>query len=255
MPAPIAPRQGRPRSLLRRTADGNQRTPGRILPMVGEGRRIVNSNLGDLGRRVSERRHVLGLSVEELARRAGMDASYVRSVETSPSSEPTRMALWNLATALDTTMDLLSGGGTQAPPGRADPSRQPVLTALDLESCRELIRPGGVGRIVFSEPRGPVAFPVNFRVVDDNIIFRTAPLPEFTSSLPLEKISFEVDHIDEALAEGWSVLISGHGHVVVDPSELQRAQAAGVTPWAGGDRDVYVRIVPWEVTGRRIRGH
>jgi nitroimidazol reductase NimA-like FMN-containing flavoprotein (pyridoxamine 5'-phosphate oxidase superfamily) len=100
-----------------------------------------------------------------------------------------------------------------------------------------------------------VALPVNFRVVDDNVVFRTAPLPELTSRLPLEHVSFEVDHIDEALAEGWSVLISGQGQVIVDPSELQRAQAAGVTPWAGGERDVYVRIVPREVTGRRIRGH
>jgi transcriptional regulator with XRE-family HTH domain len=215
----------------------------------------VDNSVGDLGRRVSERRHALGLSVEELARRAGMDAAYVRHLETSASSELTRMALWKLAIALDTTMDLLSGSGTQAPPGGADPSRQPVLTALDLESCRELIRPGGVGRIVFSEPRGPVALPVNFRVVDDNVVFRTAPLPELTSRLPLEHVSFEVDHIDEALAEGWSVLISGQGQVIVDPSELQRAQAAGVTPWAGGERDVYVRIVPREVTGRRIRGH
>jgi transcriptional regulator with XRE-family HTH domain len=215
----------------------------------------LNNGVGDLGRRVSERRHALGLSVEDLAGRAGMDATYVRSLETSAQSELTRMALYKLATALDTTMDLLSGGGTQAPPGQADPSRQPVLTALDLESCRALIRPGGVGRIVFSEPRGPVALPVNFRVVDGDVVFRTAPLPELTSSLPLEHVSFEVDHIDEALTEGWSVLISGHGQVIVDPSELQRAQAAGVTPWAGGERDVYIRIVPREVTGRRIRGH
>jgi nitroimidazol reductase NimA-like FMN-containing flavoprotein (pyridoxamine 5'-phosphate oxidase superfamily) len=197
----------------------------------------------------------LGLSVEELARRAGMDPTYLGSLETSASSELTRMALLKLAIALDTTIDLLSGSGTQAPPGQADPSRQPVLTALDLESCRELIRPGGVGRIVFSQSRGPVALPVNFRVVDGDVVFRTAPIAELTSSLPLEHVSFEVDHIDEALSEGWSVLISGQGHLVVDPSELQKAQAAGVQPWAGGERDVYVQIVPGEVTGRRIRGN
>ena len=215
----------------------------------------MNNGVGDLGRRVSERRHELGLSVEELARRAGMDPTYVLSLETSPSPELTRVALWKLAAALDTKMDFVSGGGTQAPPGQADPSRWPVLTSLDSESCRELIRPGGVGRIVFCQSRGPVALPVNFRILDGDVVFRTAQLQELTSSLQLEHVSFEVDHIDEALAEGWSVLISGQGHVIVDPSELQRAQAAGVTPWAGGERDVYVRIVPREVTGRRIRGH
>jgi transcriptional regulator with XRE-family HTH domain len=214
----------------------------------------VGNAVGDLGRRVSERRHEQGLSVEELAHRAGMDPTFVGRLETSASPELTRMALLKLAIALDTTIDLLSGGGTQAPPGQADSSRQPVLTTLDLESCRELIRSGGVGRIVFSQSRGPVALPVNFRVVDDNVVFRTAPLPELTSSVPLEHVSFEVDHIDEALSEGWSVLISGQGHVIVDPSELQSAQAAGVNPWAGGERDVFVSIVPGEVTGRRIRG-
>jgi transcriptional regulator with XRE-family HTH domain len=215
----------------------------------------VNSSVGDLGRRVSERRQELGLSVEELARRAGMDPTYVRSLETSPSPEITRMALWKLAAALDTTMDVVSGGGTQVPPGQSDASRRPVLTVLDSETCREMIRPGGVGRIVFSQSRGPVALPVNFRILDGDIVFRTAPIPELTLSLPSEHVSFEVDHIDDALAEGWSVLISGQGHVIVDPSELHRAQAAGVTPWAGGERDVYVRIVPTEVTGRRIRGY
>jgi hypothetical protein len=99
-----------------------------------------------------------------------------------------------------------------------------------------------------------VALPVNFRVLGEDVVFRTAPLPELTSSRALEQVSFEVDHIDEALAEGWSVLISGHGHVIVDPSELQSAQSVGVIPWAGGERDIYVRIVPREVTGRRIRG-
>jgi nitroimidazol reductase NimA-like FMN-containing flavoprotein (pyridoxamine 5'-phosphate oxidase superfamily) len=183
-----------------------------------------------------------------------MDPTYVQSLETSPSSELTRVALWKLAAALDTTMDLVSGGGTQAPPGQANAGQRPVLTALDPESCRELIHPGGVGRIVFCQSRGPVALPVNFRILDGDVIFRTAPLPELTSSLPLEDVSFEVDHIDEALAEGWSVLISGHGYVIVDPSELQRAKSVGVTPWAGGERDVYVRIVPRQVTGRRIRG-
>ncbi len=214
----------------------------------------MNNDVGDLGRRVSERRRELGLSVEAVAERAGMDPSYVRTLEANPSPQLTRAALWRLAAALETTMDLVTGGGTQAPPGRAQPSPRPVLDLLDRDSCVALIAPGGVGRIVFCESRGPVALPVNFRILDGDVIFRTATLPELTSNLGLGHTSFEVDHIDEALAEGWSVLISGEGHVIVDPSELAQAQAAGVTPWAGGERDVYVRIAPREVSGRRIRG-
>ncbi|HXQ43502.1 MAG TPA: pyridoxamine 5'-phosphate oxidase family protein [Acidimicrobiales bacterium] len=214
---------------------------------------MVSSDVGDLGRRVSERRRVLGLSVEALAERAGMDPSYLRTLETSPSPQLSRAALWRLAAALETTMDLVTGGGMQAPPGRDQPSGNPVLDALDPGDCRDLIRPGGVGRIVFCESRGPVALPVNFRVLDGDVVFRTAALPELTSTEGLGTVSFEVDHIDEALAEGWSVLVSGVGHVITDASELRQAEATGVAPWAGGERDLYIRIVPREVTGRRIR--
>jgi len=214
----------------------------------------VSTDVGDLGRRVSERRRAMGLSIEALADRAGMDPSYVRSLEANPSPQLSRAALWRLAAALDTTMDLVSGGGTQVPPGQAEALSRPVLDSLDVDSCQALIAAGGVGRIVFCESRGPVAFPVNFRILDGDVVFRTETIPELTSHLGLGDVSFEVDHIDEALAEGWSVLISGVGHVIVDPDELRQAQATGVAPWAGGERDVYVRITPHVVTGRRIRG-
>ena len=211
------------------------------------------SNVGDLGRRVTERRQELGLSPEEVATRAGMDPSYVRALERSPSPQLSRAALWRLAAALETTVDDITGAGTQAPPGRTGPSERPALAILDADDCRALIGPGGVGRVVFTESRGPVALPVNFRMLDGDIVFRTAPLPTLASSLEQGQVSFEVDHLDEPLTEGWSVLISGEGHVIVDPPERQRAQALGVAPWAGGERDVYVRIVANEVTGRRIR--
>ncbi len=215
---------------------------------------MVGNDVGDLGRRVSERRRELGLSVEALAERAGMDPSYLRILETSPSPQLSRAALWRLAAALETTMDVVTGGGTQAPPGRAEPSASPVLDALDADACRDLIRPGGVGRIVVCESRGPVALPVNFRILDGDVVFRMATLPELSSTDGLGAVSFEVDHIDEALAEGWSVLVSGVGHVITDPSELRQAEATGVAPWAGGERDLYIRITPLVVTGRRIRG-
>jgi hypothetical protein len=63
----------------------------------------------------------------------------------------------------------------------------------------------------------------------------------------------EVDHIDEALCQGWSVLVRGPAHRVAHPAELRRLQEdAVVWPWPGGEGEVYVRIVPREITGRRI---
>lgn len=212
------------------------------------------SNVGDLGRRVAERRRELGLSVEAVAVRAGMNPSYLEMLERSPSPQLSHSALRRLAGALETTVEVLTGSGILAPPGRSDPTSRPSLEILDRAACAALISAGGVGRVLFSEPRGPVALPMNFRVMNGgDIVFRTSRLTTLALSIRHGRIGFEVDHIDEALGEGWSVLISGEAHVISDPPELQSAQGLGVTPWAGGDRDVYVRIVPREVTGRRIR--
>lgn len=211
------------------------------------------SNSGDLGRRVTERRRELGLSLESVAARAGMDPSYLHSVEVNPSPQLSRAALWRLAAALETTVDAIAGGGMQAPPGRAKPMSRPVLDQLDADECHVLISPGGVGRVVFVGTGGPVALPVNFQMLDEDIVFRTEPMSELVPSLTHDRVSFEVDHLDEALAEGWSVLVRGNGHVVADPAELEQARRLPITPWAAGDRDLYVRIVPVEITGRRIR--
>lgn len=182
-----------------------------------------------------------------------MDPAYLRALEASPSPQLSRAALWRLAAALETTVDAIAGGGTQRPPGGADRSTPLVLHAIGAEECRALIRPGGVGRVVFVERRGPVALPVNFRTLDDDVVFRAAPSDSLVSAMGQGPISFEVDHIDEALAEGWSVLLSGQAHVVVDPAELEQVRALGVVPWAGGERDAHVRLVAEATTGRRIR--
>ena len=61
-------------------------------------------------------------------------------------------------------------------------------------------------------------------------------------------VAFEVDHIDESTREGWSVLVrSGAHHITGDVNKN------AVESWAGGDRPLYIRISPNEITGRRIR--
>ncbi len=210
------------------------------------------SNVGDLGRRVAERRRALGLSKEDVAERAGMDPSYLGLVEQSPSPQLTRSALWRLSAALETTADALTGGGLLAPPGGAQPTGRGVLHRLDVEECERLIATGGVGRIVFDEERGPVAIPVNFKLLGHDVIFRTSGSAPLASGAG-RNVSFEVDHIDEALGEGWSVLLSGQAHVVRDPDELREAERLGIVPWAGDERHTYVRLVPKVVTGRGIR--
>lgn len=207
---------------------------------------------GDLGRRIIERRNVLGLSRAETARRAGMDERYLMALEQAPSATPSRAALWRLAAALDTTVEGLTGAGMLSPQGQGAPGARAVLDELDEEACRKLVQGGGVGRVVFLDGEVPIALPVNFVVVADNVVFRTSASSMLARQRP-EPVSFEVDHIDDALKEGWSVLLTGSLGLVEDAQARARADAAGLAPWASGERDAYLELIPSQVTGRRIR--
>jgi len=126
-------------------------------------------------------------------------------------------------------------------------------TVLGPEECLSLLEPGGVGRIGFPSAEGVVILPVNFAMAGNAIIFRTAPdtLLAVHGTAP---VSFEADWLDEARREGWSVLVMGHAQEVTSEREVQRLEhATRLEPWAGGARDVYVRIMPSRISGRRIR--
>jgi nitroimidazol reductase NimA-like FMN-containing flavoprotein (pyridoxamine 5'-phosphate oxidase superfamily) len=164
-------------------------------------------------------------------------------METSPQANPTYATLIRLAAALRTSVDARSGAGREMPPGRRNAMTSTVLATLTADECRRLIAPGGVGRVLFVDPgRGPVAIPVNYRVDGDDIVFRTGGGAGIADGLRQASVLFDVDHLDEGLAEGWSVLLSGTASVLTDPAELERARALGVDPWAGGDRPAYVRL-------------
>jgi hypothetical protein len=66
-------------------------------------------------------------------------------------------------------------------------------------------------------------------------------------------VSFEVDRIDEAMSEGWSVLVSGRAQRVEDRTELGKLALVGIEPWAGGQREAVIRIEIDEISGRAIR--
>ncbi|MEV1063592.1 pyridoxamine 5'-phosphate oxidase family protein [Streptomyces sp. NPDC050263] len=207
---------------------------------------------GDLGRRIAARRALLGLTREETAARAGMAPNYVAHLEQHPDAAPSRGALLALAAVLRTTVSALTGGDADLPPGPGQAGRAPEFTELSRAECAELLSAHGVGRLAVSTALGPVIVPVNYSVVDDTIVFRTAPgaTPSLGVGCP---VAFEVDRIDDVFSEGWSVLVRGHARTVTDTGEERRlAKQAYSAPWTGGRRDQWVRIEPYAVTGRRI---
>lgn len=215
----------------------------------------AESQLGgsDLGRRILAARRQAGLSRDEAAARAGMASTYLAYLETSATPGPSQAALTRLAAALGTHLGALSGTGLEEPPGRGVPGKGPALEALNEAESWSHLRPGGVGRFLFLDASGPVAVPVNYKLLGDDVVFRTAAGTSLTSGAGQGTVSFEVDHLDEDLGEGWSVLVNGAAHVVTQQSELAEVEALHITPWAGGDRETYIRLVARHISGRRIR--
>ncbi|WP_406369487.1 pyridoxamine 5'-phosphate oxidase family protein [Streptomyces sp. NBC_00647] len=207
---------------------------------------------GDIGRRVAVERRRQRLSREETASRARMSPGYLEYLEERPA-DPSVATLIRLADALGTTVTMLRGGGMDLPPGQGQALLHPQLRDLGPEECRTLLSTHGVGRIAVSAADGrPAVVPVNYEVVDDAIVFRTAPNSTPAASIGTE-VAFEIDHMDEALSQGWSVLAVGPASVVTESDAMRRlTELAHTTPWPGGEREMWVSIRPAHLTGRRI---
>jgi nitroimidazol reductase NimA-like FMN-containing flavoprotein (pyridoxamine 5'-phosphate oxidase superfamily) len=132
-------------------------------------------------------------------------------------------------------------------------SAQRQLGSLSEEECQTQLARGRIGRVVFVDGRGPVALPVNYRVLNGDIVFRTASFSSLMASTYVDRVGFEVDEIDESRREGWSVLATGRARLVTDNTELRSLQQLGVTPWAEGPRTQYIRIMVRTISGRRLR--
>jgi hypothetical protein len=208
----------------------------------------------DVGRRIAEERSRAGLTIAEAAERAGMSPEYLAYLESSPAPNPSQAAMMRLAAALGTAPGSLSGAGMNLPPGQRSAAKSAVLDSMTVAECRQHLAGGGIGRFLFVEPgRGPVAIPVNFRMDEDDVVFRTGSEGSVAAGVHQSPVSFDVDHLDDALSEGWSVLVTGEARVITDPGEIARAASLNIEPWAGGNKAAYVRLTARQITGRRIR--
>lgn len=135
---------------------------------------------------------------------------------------------------------------------------RPALEQLDEAECLRLIAPGGIGRIAYTGQYDLTVLPVNYKLHDGAILFRTAE-----DSLTAEdlrsgirhaeyRVAFEVDEFDIQARAGWSVLIQGPAHHLDSADERISALAAAVEPWPADAKDHFISITPTRITGRRI---
>ena len=122
------------------------------------------------------------------------------------------------------------------------------LEELEREECLALLRSFTVGRVAIATSNGALlVVPVNYVVDGDVVVFRSDP-GEKLARLHERPASFQIDFIDPYHRSGWSVLVQGIAYRA-DASEVAHLD---MVSWAGGDKPHWVRLVPEQITGRRL---
>jgi nitroimidazol reductase NimA-like FMN-containing flavoprotein (pyridoxamine 5'-phosphate oxidase superfamily) len=126
------------------------------------------------------------------------------------------------------------------------------LQELTRQECVQLLEGEALGRVAVTIGALPAVLPVNFDLLDDAIVFRTAEGTKLTAALVESVVAFEVDRADAETRSGWSVLVVGRAEEICDEATLRRARDLGLRSWATNIADHFVRIPLDIVTGRRI---
>ena len=122
------------------------------------------------------------------------------------------------------------------------------LVRLDPADCYIMLRTSSLGRVAVKIADDLAILPVYYGVMDDDIVFRTAPGTKLDAAVLGTKVAFEVD----GAAPGWSVLIRGHAEEIRDHDTQVHARTLLGHDWPAGERDHLVRIRTEQITRRKL---
>lgn len=129
------------------------------------------------------------------------------------------------------------------------------LHELSEHGCWERLRGASppVGRLGFVAQQHPLVLPINYVVDGETVVVRFAEDTVLDEAVDA-RVAFEVDEVEQAWEEGWSVVVRGRAGEVTDHEELARMRRLRLRPWAGTDRVRFLRIdATVGITGRVIR--
>ena len=128
------------------------------------------------------------------------------------------------------------------------------LEELDSDESLRLVGGSTLGRLAVVIDGQPLAFPVNFTLDGRDVVLRTDEGTKLYASRN-GLVAFECDSIDRSYHTGWSVIITGRAEEVRQASEVARLARLPLGPWCPGPKEVWLRIRPQTITGRRIPQH
>jgi nitroimidazol reductase NimA-like FMN-containing flavoprotein (pyridoxamine 5'-phosphate oxidase superfamily) len=127
------------------------------------------------------------------------------------------------------------------------------LEILDREECLRLLGRATLGRVGITFGALPVVLPVNFRLIDGRVVFRTGVGTKLDAATCNAVVAFEADDIEPLSHTGWSVVVTGIAREITDPATLDDLVGAHVPRWAPTGDERLVEITTEMVTGRRIQ--
>jgi nitroimidazol reductase NimA-like FMN-containing flavoprotein (pyridoxamine 5'-phosphate oxidase superfamily) len=124
-----------------------------------------------------------------------------------------------------------------------------ALEELEHDECLKLVSSMSIGRIAVAlDDAAPLVVPVNYVLDGDVVVFRSGPGSKL-HALRDQPVSFQVDLIDAFHRTGWSVLIRG----LAQEATAHEVEHLIIEPWAPGDKQHWIRVLPVSITGRTIR--
>jgi nitroimidazol reductase NimA-like FMN-containing flavoprotein (pyridoxamine 5'-phosphate oxidase superfamily) len=131
-------------------------------------------------------------------------------------------------------------------------SDDPNVKELAVDECWALLRTHDVGRLAVCVDDHPEIFPLNYAVDHGTIVFRSARGTKVSAALSDAPVALEVDGYLSDSHEAWSVVIKGRAEGIREIGDLMDTVDLPLSPWQPGSKNLFIRLVPTSVTGRRF---
>ncbi len=126
------------------------------------------------------------------------------------------------------------------------------LLILDRAECLTLLGGARLGRVGITCGALPTILPINFRLLDERVVFRTGVGTKLDAATSNAVVAFEVDEMDPMWHTGWSVVVTGLAREVTSAHDRARLDDANIPYWAPAAGDRVVEISTEMISGRRI---
>ena len=126
------------------------------------------------------------------------------------------------------------------------------LATLVAYDCWGLLERAEIARVAWQGEDRIELVPVNYTVADGAVWFRTEPDSGLAKGVSGQEVVVEVDQVDLGAHESWSVVVRGTAELVdvLDVPDM----LMDMKVWPTRTRNVFVRVEPERLTGRRLWG-